>query len=116
MFQISVVGDDLDAISKEIATFSSKFTHVITAGGIGPTHDDCTFEGKTIIIQGSQPIREIRENYFTFFQSGNLRKMPQIRRKSGNFDWPVHHACPQKHVIRVFFNGQARYVHNAIRV
>ena len=46
-------------------------------------------------FQGSQPI-PIRE------KSGNLRKMPQIREKSGNFDWPVvHHVCPQKQVIRV---------------
>ncbi|OWF52384.1 FAD synthase-like [Mizuhopecten yessoensis] len=43
--RISVVGDDLQTIAKEISDFSQKFTHVITTGGIGPTHDDVTFEG-----------------------------------------------------------------------
>ena len=46
--QVSVIGDDLDVMAKEIASFSSKYTHVITAGGIGPTHDDMTFEGKFV--------------------------------------------------------------------
>ncbi len=44
-YQISVIPDDLASIAKEVAEFSSRFTHVITAGGIGPTHDDITFEG-----------------------------------------------------------------------
>ncbi|KAK7486668.1 hypothetical protein BaRGS_00022069 [Batillaria attramentaria] len=43
--RISVIGDDLEEIAKEVAEFSQKFTHVITSGGVGPTHDDMTFEG-----------------------------------------------------------------------
>ncbi|XP_076450575.1 FAD synthase-like [Babylonia areolata] len=43
--RISVIGDDLEAISKEVRDFSGQFTHVITSGGVGPTHDDMTFEG-----------------------------------------------------------------------
>ncbi|XP_064600367.1 FAD synthase-like isoform X2 [Liolophura sinensis] len=43
--KISVIGDDLETISDEIVKFSQQYTHVITSGGIGPTHDDLTFEG-----------------------------------------------------------------------
>ncbi|XP_059573979.1 FAD synthase [Alligator mississippiensis] len=42
--RISVVPDDVDAIAGEITSFAARFTYVLTSGGIGPTHDDVTFE------------------------------------------------------------------------
>lgn len=43
--QVSVIPDDVQTIASEVAQFSEKFTFVLTSGGIGPTHDDLTFEG-----------------------------------------------------------------------
>ncbi|CAL1611103.1 unnamed protein product [Knipowitschia caucasica] len=42
--RISVIPDIQEVISSEVALLSPQFTHVITSGGIGPTHDDVTFE------------------------------------------------------------------------
>ncbi|XP_023569541.1 FAD synthase isoform X3 [Octodon degus] len=42
--RVSVVPDEVNTIAAEVTSFSSQFTHVLTAGGIGPTHDDVTFE------------------------------------------------------------------------
>ena len=43
--KVSVIPDNIDAIADEIAEFSSKYSVVITSGGIGPTHDDVTIGG-----------------------------------------------------------------------
>lgn len=43
--RLSTIADDRDAIADEVARCAASFDHVITSGGVGPTHDDVTLEG-----------------------------------------------------------------------
>ncbi|XP_078109016.1 FAD synthase [Sander vitreus] len=49
--RITVIPDVQEVIAKEVALLSPQFTHLITAGGIGPTHDDVTFESVAMAFQ-----------------------------------------------------------------
>jgi molybdenum cofactor synthesis domain-containing protein len=40
--RIEVIPDDLEEISVAVQAMSSRYDHVFTSGGIGPTHDDVT--------------------------------------------------------------------------
>jgi len=42
--RVEVVPDDIDDIARSARALSSTHDHVFTSGGIGPTHDDMTYE------------------------------------------------------------------------
>ena len=42
LVRLVVLGDDLERIAAEVASCAAAFDRVITSGGVGPTHDDCT--------------------------------------------------------------------------
>ncbi|PRD20716.1 UNVERIFIED_CONTAM: flad1 [Trichonephila clavipes] len=45
ILRVTVVSDDVDVIAREVSEQSRKYSFVLTSGGIGPTHDDVTYEG-----------------------------------------------------------------------
>jgi molybdenum cofactor synthesis domain-containing protein len=45
LLRIVVIGDQCEDIAAEVADCSAKYDVVITSGGVGPTHDDCTVHG-----------------------------------------------------------------------
>ncbi len=43
--RILVIPDDVEDVAKAVRELSSRFDHVFTSGGVGPTHDDVTIAG-----------------------------------------------------------------------
>lgn len=64
--RIFVIPDDISVIAQTVRDFSKTYDYVATTGGVGPTHDDKTFEG---IAHGfSLPIT-LHENAYNFFHT-----------------------------------------------
>ena len=43
--EVRIIGDDVDQIASTVAELASRHTHVVSSGGVGPTHDDVTHRG-----------------------------------------------------------------------
>ena len=43
--RVLTIPDDVDVIAREVRAASEQFDFVLTSGGVGPTHDDVTFQG-----------------------------------------------------------------------
>jgi molybdenum cofactor synthesis domain-containing protein len=43
--EIAIIPDDITVISETVRRFASRYDHVFTSGGVGPTHDDLTMAG-----------------------------------------------------------------------
>lgn len=43
--RVVTIPDEVDTIAEEVRRCSERYDHVVTSGGVGPTHDDVTFEG-----------------------------------------------------------------------
>ena len=48
--RVSVIPDHIPTVAEEVRKFATLFDYVLTSGGIGPTHDDLTFEGSLLIL------------------------------------------------------------------
>eukprot|EP01027_Heterolobosea_sp_BB2_P015084 GEZU01021615.1.p1 GENE.GEZU01021615.1~~GEZU01021615.1.p1 ORF type:complete len:238 (-),score=83.31 GEZU01021615.1:207-920(-) len=52
--EIRVIPDDIDIIANTAKEFSEAYTYVFTSGGIGPTHDDKTYEALAKAFSNSE--------------------------------------------------------------
>ncbi|KAK6191558.1 hypothetical protein SNE40_003215 [Patella caerulea] len=77
--KISVIGDELEEIATEVSEFSKRYTHVITSGGIGPTHDDKSFEGVAMAFnESTHPHPDLVKLIKQYFGTDDL-KSPKMK-------------------------------------
>jgi len=76
--RIAVIPDELDDIATTVVDFSSRFDHVFTSGGVGPTHDDVTMAGiargfGTTVERQPELEKRVRAYYGERLVDANLR-------------------------------------------
>ena len=77
-----IIPDNIDVIANEVQDLCDRFTYVFTCGGVGPTHDDVTFEG---IAKGfnedlvtSPEIVEVLQMHFKDNINDSILKMAKV--------------------------------------
>lgn len=76
--RVVVVPDVVDDIAAEVAACAKAHTHVLTTGGVGPTHDDVTMAGvaaalRRPLVRNAHAERVIRDFYGTEMAEAALR-------------------------------------------
>lgn len=71
--RIAVIGDAVADIADEVARCARAYDHVITTGGVGPTHDDRTFEG--IAAAFDEPL-ELRAELAALLDRHGMERSP----------------------------------------
>ncbi|VBB27973.1 unnamed protein product [Acanthocheilonema viteae] len=99
--KISIVSDNIDDIACEVKQFSERYDFVFSSGGVGPTHDDRTYNGLAVAFNDELTIREeMMELIERFMRSmnkilpdGGLQRMCTIP-KSARLLWSKRTVFP----------------------
>ncbi|XP_018567110.1 FAD synthase-like isoform X2 [Anoplophora glabripennis] len=71
--KISVVGDIVNEVAEEVQHFSKSYDYVITSGGIGPTHDDITYEAVAVAFEEKLVLHpELKDICAKFYNTSNV--------------------------------------------
>ncbi|KAH8651617.1 MoaB/Mog domain-containing protein [Tricladium varicosporioides] len=81
MKRVEVIADDEDEIIEAVRRMSNNFDFVVTSGGIGPTHDDITYQ--SIAKAFSLPLKLHEEAYI------RMKKFSKPHPNQPNFSWDV---------------------------
>lgn len=96
--RVLTIPDDISIIAESVAQYSLQYDYVFTSGGVGPTHDDKTFDG--VAKAFSLPMVEHKEAYEYFKQAqikvGRGEEVSSTQRKMLLFPTPcqVHFIEP----------------------
>ncbi|XP_039285669.1 FAD synthase isoform X2 [Nilaparvata lugens] len=81
--KISVIQDSVAEIANEIRTMkSSNYSYILTTGGVGPTHDDVTYEGVAKAFNTELMLNSQMMDYYKSYcgnVTGDMDKNPQLR-------------------------------------
>jgi molybdenum cofactor synthesis domain-containing protein len=105
--RIHVIPDDIDEVAAAVRELSSRFDHIFTSGGVGPTHDDVTIVGiarafNVPIIRHPELERRIKSYFGAEVDESRLR-MADIPEGSELIDspelrWPLL-ACKNVYIL-----------------
>ncbi|XP_065220255.1 FAD synthase-like [Planococcus citri] len=65
--KISTIPDDVKILADEITLFSQRYDIVITSGGVGPTHDDVTYESVAAAFDVKLTTNKELKQYFDWY-------------------------------------------------
>ncbi|KAI4492031.1 hypothetical protein M0802_010156 [Mischocyttarus mexicanus] len=68
--KVTVVPDIVEEIAQEISEASTKYSIVFTSGGVGPTHDDVTYEGIAKALEIKLEVHQELLNFYKQLLSG----------------------------------------------
>lgn len=69
--KISTIPDDLKIIAEEVKLFSKLYDIVVTTGGVGPTHDDVTYEAVATAFDTTLICDEGLKQFFHWYIKGD---------------------------------------------
>ncbi|KAI0150331.1 molybdopterin binding domain-containing protein [Xylariaceae sp. FL1272] len=79
--RVEVIEDDEDEIIASVRSMSDRYDFVVTSGGIGPTHDDITYQ--SIAKAFGLPLKLHEDAY------ERMKKLSKPHKSQPNFSWDV---------------------------